>query len=206
MDQALTGSAAATYTTKTGQVADQAADQGGRPMQMTVNAAAATLGISPDAVRNRLKRGTLERRKLGRRVYVLLDPSATNTDQAATKPRPTEPTNKATNGLEAVVKAKDEEIARLVAQVERTHSDLERAGDEKTKLLEALQAGQVLQKQTANHLDRLQAQIEGPKRASWFSRLLGKGPTTALVLAAMVSVVTLSADAADNLRACQVAV
>jgi DNA-binding Lrp family transcriptional regulator len=144
------------------------------PARHTIAEASAVLGISADAVRNRLKRGTLKREKVGRRVYVIMDPTAANTGQAAGQsPANQRPINTA-NDLAAVVQAKDEEIARLVDQLGHTRSDLERAGEEKSKLLEALQAGQVLQRQSANHLERLHLQLEAPRRGFW-QRLLGKG-------------------------------
>jgi len=151
------------------------------PARHTISEASAVLGISPDAVRNRLKRGTLKREKQGRRVFVLLDPTAANTGQAAANtdqaagqsPANQRPIN-AANDLSAVVEAKNEEIARLVTQLGHTRSDLERAGEEKASLLEALKAGQVLQKQTADRLDRTQARLEAPKTSLW-QRLLGKG-------------------------------
>ena len=46
-----------------------------------------------------------------------------------------------------------------------------------SKLLEALQAGQVLQRQSANHLERLQAQLEAPRRGFW-QRLFGRSSTS----------------------------
>lgn len=42
-------------------------------LRLTVPEAAEAIGISPEAVRNRLSRGTLDSEKEGGRVYVLLD-------------------------------------------------------------------------------------------------------------------------------------
>jgi predicted transcriptional regulator len=53
--------------------ADQPADRPG----VTVSEAAEVLGITPEAVRMRIKRGTLHSEKRGNRVYVLLGPRPT---------------------------------------------------------------------------------------------------------------------------------
>lgn len=61
--------------------------QQGTQQRMTVHDAARTLGISEDAVRMRVKRGTLPSEREGGRLYVLLDtdpttePTATRTDE-----------------------------------------------------------------------------------------------------------------------------
>lgn len=56
----------------------------------TVKEAASVLGISQDAVRSRIKRGSLEVEREGRRVYVLL----VATDQPTNEPTNQRPTNR----------------------------------------------------------------------------------------------------------------
>jgi hypothetical protein len=55
----------------------------------TVPDAAEVLGISPEAVRTRLSRGTLDSEREGRRVYVLLEPDLTrhNKDRTSDQTR-----------------------------------------------------------------------------------------------------------------------
>ena len=149
-------------------------------MQVTVAEAAATLGISEDAVRKRLKRGALKCEKRGRRVFVLMDPTASKTVQDKAGPA----SNNESNGLAAVIEAKNEEIARLVGLLERT-------SDEKDRLFQVVEREQVLRQQQQGQIDQLQARLGAPRPSLW-QRLLGKGPTTVLVLAAMVSVMSLT--------------
>ena len=59
----------------------------GFKQRYNVSDAARILGISPEAVRTRLSRGTLESVKEGRRVYVLLKPDVTTSDNDRTDDR-----------------------------------------------------------------------------------------------------------------------
>jgi tetratricopeptide (TPR) repeat protein len=99
-------------------------------MQVTVNEAAAALGISIDSVRARLRRGTLERKKVGRRVFVLLDPTATSRDQATTS----QETSNATSELREFLASKDQEIDRLVAMLEGNPEAMNREFETAQKL------------------------------------------------------------------------
>ena len=130
-------------------------------MEVTVAEAAATLGISEDAVRKRLKRGALRCEKRGRRVYVLMDPTASKTVQDKAGPA----SNSESNGLAAVIEAKNEEISRLVGLLERT-------SDEKDRLFQVVEREQVLRQQQQGQIDQLQAQIGAPRPSLW-RRLLG---------------------------------
>jgi len=136
-------------------------------MQVTVAEAAATLGISEDAVRKRLKRGALKCEKRGRRVFVLMDPTVSKTVQDKTG----HVSKNESNGLEAVVKAKDEEIARLVGLLERT-------SDEKDRLFQVVEREQVLRQQQQGQIDQLQARLGAPRPNLW-QRLLGKAGDSA---------------------------
>jgi hypothetical protein len=62
----------------------QNADQTGFNRRFTVPEAAQVLGISPEAVRTRLSRGTLESVRDGGRVFVLLDRDLTSSDTDVT--------------------------------------------------------------------------------------------------------------------------
>ena len=145
-------------------------------MQITVAEAAATLGITEDAVRKRLKRGALKCERRGRRVYVLMDPDKSKTVQDGTgqesqtvQDKTGQMSKNESNGLDAVVKAKDEEIGRLISLLERT-------SDEKDRLLQVVEREQVLRQQQQGQIDQLQAQIGAPRPSIW-QRLIGKAKT-----------------------------
>jgi DNA-binding transcriptional regulator PaaX len=59
-------------------------DEGTTKQRYNVRDAAEVLGISPEAVRTRLSRGTLDSEREGRRVYVLLEPDLTRHDKDRT--------------------------------------------------------------------------------------------------------------------------
>jgi hypothetical protein len=98
---------------RVGYAADMAQSNGDVPpgiSKLTVPEAAEALGISPEAVRNRLSRGTLESVKENGRVFVLTDGDmARDTDDI-----PTEIPGEST----AVINAKDETIRILEEQLE----------------------------------------------------------------------------------------
>jgi len=119
---------------------------------LTIAEAAAQLGLSEGAIRNRLKRGTLTRVKLGSRVFVLVDGPAINPDGQKINPGGQDPTH----DLQKLVEAQREEIGRLVDQ-------LEAATKANVELLEALRREQVLHQGS----QRQQA-LPAP---SWWSRM-----------------------------------
>jgi len=149
-------------------------------MILSVAGAAAHLGISQNAVRNRLKRGSLKHFKRGGRVSVLVrngqpdeGNERPNEGLAATNGAGQQPANGAANeegnlanGLAAVLEAKNEQIADLKAQLEEARHDKRTANDEKRELLEALKREQTLHQQA-------QLALEAPK-ASFWRRLVGK--------------------------------
>jgi hypothetical protein len=59
-------------------------DEGTTKRRYNVRDAAEVLGISPEAVRTRLSRGSLDSVREGRRVYVLLEPDLTRHDRDRT--------------------------------------------------------------------------------------------------------------------------
>ena len=89
--------------------------------RFTVPEAARALGISPEAVRNRLSRGTLDSIKENGTVYVLLenDMARSTTDTPNDRPRSTAGTPGDTPDAHvALVAAKDETINLLRSQLE----------------------------------------------------------------------------------------
>ena len=89
--------------------------------RLTVPEAARTLGISPEAVRNRLSRGTLDSIKENGTVYVLLenDMARSTTDTPNDMARSTAGTPGGTpDAYVALVAAKDETINLLRSQLE----------------------------------------------------------------------------------------
>ena len=68
----------------------QDADRSQPVTRLTVSEAAAVLGISVEAVRGRIKRGTIEYEREGDRVYILVggDKSSTGRDQGGDQPQP----------------------------------------------------------------------------------------------------------------------
>lgn len=89
--------------------------------QYTVPEAAQALGISPEAVRNRLSRGTLESTKEDGTVYVLLPTNMVrhNNDSPGDRPDSTlRPTSDILADSSSLMSAKDETIGVLKAQLE----------------------------------------------------------------------------------------
>ncbi len=89
--------------------------------RLIVPEAARALGISPEAVRNRLSRGTLDSIKENGTVYVLLenDMARSTTDTPDDRPRSTDGTAADTPDAHAeLVAAKDETINLLRSQLE----------------------------------------------------------------------------------------
>jgi hypothetical protein len=104
-------------------------DQTVNQRRLTVHDAARRLGVSEDAIRMRIKRGSLAANKEGGRLYVLLD----------TEPTPDQPSSDTT----ALISAKDETIATLREQLasERQALEAERDAHAESRrlLLQALQ-------------------------------------------------------------------
>jgi hypothetical protein len=78
--------------------------------RLDVKQAAETLGTTVDAVRKRIRRGTLEAEKVDGKVYVWLD-----VEQDAVR----------TGDVDAVLEAKDETIAELREQLDFSRRELE---------------------------------------------------------------------------------
>jgi hypothetical protein len=110
--------------------------------RVTVAQAAEILGATVEAIRGRIKRGTLEHERHSGTVYVLLD-----ADQSANRPRPdTDQTaNWSQSDSAALISAKDETISTLRDQLEAERQ----AHAEARRLLMAA-------------LERIPPQIEAP--------------------------------------------
>ena len=89
--------------------------------RMTVHDAARRLGISEDAVRMRVKRGTLEAEREGGRLYVLLD---------------SEPTTDPANRTDALVEELRDRVRYLERQVEEERAARFRADQLLARLME----------------------------------------------------------------------
>ncbi len=83
--------------------------------KLAVSEAAIELGISAEAVRSRIKRGTLRSVKEGGTVYVLLEDDQTPPDRAQTTDQTTA---RSQSDSTALISAKDETIATLKEQLE----------------------------------------------------------------------------------------
>ena len=83
--------------------------------RFTVAEASEILGITVEAVRGRIKRGTLDHERTDKGVFVLLD-----TDQSDDRPRPDidQTTDRLQSNSAALISAKDETIATLRDQLE----------------------------------------------------------------------------------------
>ena len=94
--------------------------------RLAVSETAAELGISAEAVRSRLKRGTLQSVKEGATVYVLLPPDQTTPERDRADDQTTD---RAQSDSSALISAKDETIATLKEQLEaerQAHSEARR--------------------------------------------------------------------------------
>ncbi len=88
--------------------------------RLTVPEAATVLGMTVDAVRGRIRRGSLDSEREGGTVYVYVDAEPTDRrDQTATVEGP--------SADDALLEAKDETIAELRARIESLERRLDRS-------------------------------------------------------------------------------
>ena len=113
--------------------------------RVTVAQAAEILGVTVEAIRGRIKRGTLEHERHSGTVYVLLD-----ADQSTNRTRPDidQTTDRLQSDATALISAKDETIAALRDQLEAERQ----AHAEARRLLMAA-------------LERIPPQLEAPSEA-----------------------------------------
>ena len=152
--------------------------------RLTVPEAARALGISPEAVRNRLSRGTLDSTKENGTVYVLLqnDMARSTTDTPNDKPRSTSGTPGDTPGAHvALVAAKDETINLLRSQLEaereanRENRRIIAGLVQRVPELEAPRNGHetaTAEPDREEHRPAKDGAQEAPERRSWWRRLL----------------------------------
>jgi hypothetical protein len=83
--------------------------------RLTVAEASAVLGVTVEAVRGRIKRGTLDHERTDKGVFVLLE-----ADQTTDRPRPDDDqaNDRLRSDSSALISAKDETIAALREQLE----------------------------------------------------------------------------------------
>jgi hypothetical protein len=150
--------------------------------RVTVAQASEILGVTVEAIRGRIKRGTLEHERHSGTVYVLLD-----ADQSTNRTRPdTDQTaDRLRSAGAALISAKDETIATLRDQLEaerQAHAEARRiiaglveripAIEAPQEVPESPEAGEEQQGRGEPHPAMGGAQ-EGTQRRSWWRRVLG---------------------------------
>src|SRR5215211_9267638 len=126
--------------------------------RLTVAEASAVLGVTVEAVRGRIKRGTLDHERTDKGVFVFLE-----AEQTTDRPRPAtdQATDQTTDRLQsdssALISAKDETIATLRDQLEAERQ----AHAEARRLLMAA-------------LERIPPQIEAPQEARGSPQTVGE--------------------------------
>jgi hypothetical protein len=127
--------------------------------RVAVAQAAEILGVTVEAIRGRIKRGTLDHERHSGRVYVLLE-----ADQSTNRTRPDidQPTDRLQSDSGALISAKDETIATLRDQLEAERQ----AHAEARRLLMAA-------------LERIPPQLEAPQEASETPETVEEGPERA---------------------------
>jgi hypothetical protein len=130
-----------------------------RRQRVTVAQASEILGVTVEAVRGRIKRGTLEHERLSGTVYVLL-----HADQMPTgrQPGDDQTTDRLQSDSTALISAKDETIATLRDQLEA-----ERQGHAEARRL--LMAA----------LERIPPQLEAPQEAPKDAETVEEAPDRA---------------------------
>jgi hypothetical protein len=147
--------------------------------------AAEILGVTVEAIRGRIKRGTLEHERHSGTVYVLLE-----ADQSANRSRPDadQITNRLQSDSAALISAKDETIAALREQLEQANERdrenrriiaaltsripaIEAPASEATETPEASETAAEASEGATPHPDTPGAQ-EGAQRP-WWRRVLG---------------------------------
>jgi hypothetical protein len=150
--------------------------------RVTVAQAAEILGVTVEAIRGRIKRGTLEHERHSGTVYVLLE-----ADRPTNRTRPD--TDQTADRLQsdgaALISAKDETIATLRDQLEaerQAHAEARRiiaglveripAIEAQQEVPESPETGEEQQGRGEPHTDRVESQ-EGTQRPWWRRALEG---------------------------------
>jgi excisionase family DNA binding protein len=158
---------------------DSATDQeAGR--KLTVSEAAESLGISPDAVRSRIKRGTLPTVREGGRVFVALG----STDRLTDRPRPTTRPSE-DSGEERLYQEMADRIRYLERQVEEEREARRRADTLLARLMDRIPEleapAETRGEPETDEADTESAEPrpgtseaqEGTQRQSWWRRVFG---------------------------------
>jgi 16S rRNA G966 N2-methylase RsmD len=124
--------------------------------RVTVQQAALALGVTEQAVRKRIKRGTLESERENGRVYVFLDPPYTGY----------EPSRDAVTNHELI-----EELRDRVRSLEEANRENRRIIMQQAQNLAAIEAPE--NDAQASDVEEPPADTEG-SRKSWWKRLLGR--------------------------------
>lgn len=146
--------------------------------RVTVNEAASILGISQDAVRKRINRGSLRAVREHGQVYVLV-PKRPRVAPAAT-PAPEGPTQIALEVLQERVASQQERIVSLESTVDRLWklvASHEKARREEREIFRAQLVNQQLVLRQLEELKRIgsretQGEEESPHRAEWHHRVI----------------------------------
>ena len=177
---------------------DLTADQTTVPTEaLTVAEAAEALGITTEAARMRVKRGTLPSTRIDGTVYILLD--RPNLRPHGPNPRPNDQSNPRPNGSAqrpnghdsghadtgnasagALLAAKDETIQHLRRELDARNEELRRKDTiimtlaQRVPELEAPQNGQENARRSVEREDR-EAPQSVSERPSWWRRFIGFG-------------------------------
>src|SRR5215208_5542099 len=132
--------------------------------RLLVRDAARELGISEDAVRMRIKRGTLQANKEGGRLYVLLTPDLT-----------TEPTPTRTDELIAELRDRVQSLDDQLDQERQAHAEARRIIAGLVERIPAIEAPHDAQEGTEGVESRPDAPgaQEGVERRPWWRRVFG---------------------------------
>ncbi len=139
--------------------------------RLTVSKAATELGISAEAVRSRLKRGTLRSVKEASTVYVVLDADRT-TDQARPDLDQTSLEHDRANDQTALVESLREQIGYLQGVIATRDRELQSRAEEIRRRDTALEREQEL---TARFADRLR-ELEAPREVPVAPQEAEEGP------------------------------
>jgi hypothetical protein len=136
----------------------------------TVPEAAAMMGISAEAVRNRINRGTLRAEREGGRVFVLLE-----SGQPSDSPRPTDDRPNDRPELVEVLQARIDDLKEQLGSERRANEENRRIIAALTQRIPAIEAPDTPERPGPTDAptearDEPQAGAQEPKPRSWWSR------------------------------------
>lgn len=160
---------------------DRAGDRAADRTRVTVSEAAQLLGLSAEAVRSRVQRGTLESTKSGGKVYVLLDADQTSVNRpTATGRRPNDESTDASpdSSTARLLDSQQEQINWLRREVERKDTII-MSLTQRIPELEAPPAPrggpETVSESAGNGAvpPEPQEPLQRPERSSWWRRFFG---------------------------------